>query len=384
MEEKKNMKKLINGKVVDIKNMNLFEMAAEGLALQRTATSNTSDALDTSTDSVKIRRLIKQYDLFYKYMPYPLYAIEQDIKYAALGSFLKKISNEKMDMWIDNGLNIIINQETGMTLKIVNNTWSLVYTKESRIDNVDMQYYKDSIGFDEYTWVLNKIISKENTGDFYKVFMPDFVAACNGQSMIIKWELENMLTFGKIPNRMTFKANRIIDTDKELEYSLDIYFTGYAVVDDGKKVSRICADGMCREASKPKIKTYEFEAYSKACNSSMNNKQTKCNVNGLHSLFLELCGIKSANEMATFPDFYGMIQDNNLVFTIDRTLFVAKANRLLEPIDIASGVELYAVESNKVYFIKSYRINDSITKDVMYSYNIKEKTTKLCKILFNY
>ena len=36
--------------------------------------------------------------------------------------------------------------------------------------------------------------------------MPEFTVACNNQPMILKWELENMLTFGSIPNKM----NRII------------------------------------------------------------------------------------------------------------------------------------------------------------------------------
>ena len=65
-------------------------------------------------------------------------------------------------------------------------------------------------------------------------------------------------------------------------------------------------------------------------------------------------------------------------------LFIAKSNRLADPVDIAHGVELYTVEKNKVYFIKSKRINEKISKDSLYSYNITDGTVRLCKIVFSY
>ena len=37
------MKKRVNGRTVDIKNIEIFEKAAGSLAINRTATSNTSD-----------------------------------------------------------------------------------------------------------------------------------------------------------------------------------------------------------------------------------------------------------------------------------------------------------------------------------------------------
>ena len=124
------MKKLVNGKVINIDNIELFELAAEGLALQNTAVSITADGIEGNINSPLVRRYIKQYDIFFKSMPYPLYAIEADIKYATLGNFIKAFSKEKIDMWVDKGLHIKLDKETGMTLRIVNNTWSIIYNKE--------------------------------------------------------------------------------------------------------------------------------------------------------------------------------------------------------------------------------------------------------------
>ena len=189
------MRKLVNGKVIDINNIELFELAAEGLALQNTATSSTNDGIEANINSPLVRKYIKQYDVFFKAMPYPLYAIESDIKYATLGNFLKSLSKEFITMWVNHGLNIKLDKDTGMTLRIVNNTWSIVYVTDVIPDNTSLELFKDCVGYNEYSWLLRKIINKETTANFYMEFMPDFVKACNGQPMVIKWELENILTF---------------------------------------------------------------------------------------------------------------------------------------------------------------------------------------------
>ena len=155
------MRKLVNGKVVNIDNMELFELAAEGLAIQNMAVSNTSEGIEGNINSPIIKRYIKQYDIFFRSMPYPLYAIETNIKYATLGNFIKSLSNNQINMWIENGLNILIDKDTGMILRIVNNTWSISYEKEIKEDNTPMELYSGDIGYKEYSWLLNKIINKE-------------------------------------------------------------------------------------------------------------------------------------------------------------------------------------------------------------------------------
>lgn len=380
------MKKLVNGKVVSIDNIELFELAAEGLALQNTAVSTTADGIEANINSPLVRKYIKQYDIFFKAMPYPLYAVEDDIKYATLGNFIKALAKEKVIMWVDKGLHIKLDTTTGMTLRIVNNTWSIVYNKDTRLDNTSMELFEHSIGYKEYSWILKKIVNKETTSNFYMEFMPDFVKACNGQPMVLKWELENILTFGNIPNKIEFKQNKIINIQADEEYTLDIYCTG--VVDTEEKIQswNLTDTGGFGGARYKQIKTYGFDTYVKPMSdgNKTSGKLERCKVNGLHNLFMQLCGIKSATDMKTFPTFEGIISDTHLVFTIDRRLYIAKSNRLVEPKDIAHGVELYSLDKNKVYFIKSKRINDKISKDSLYSYNIPDGAIRLCKTIFTY
>lgn len=379
------MKKLVNGKIINIDNIELFELAAEGLARQNTAVSTTSDGIEANINSPLIRKYIKQYDAFFKYMSYPLYAIEDDIKYATLGNFIKSLSKEKITMWVDNGLHIKLDEESGMTLRIVNNTWSIVYVKEKRSDNTSMELFEKSVGYAEYSWLLNKIVNKENTANFYAEFMPEFIKACNNQPMIIKWELENILTFGTIPNRMEFRQNKIINIDSEEEYSLDIYCTGTAETDE-KIQTWSLTDGMEGGFRYKTIKTYGFDAYAKPliAGTQKNDKIQKCSVNGLHNLFMQLCNIKNQNELTKFPTFEGAISGAHMAFTINKNLYITKSNRLTEPTDIAHNVELYTLEKNKVYFIKSKKIDDKINKESLYSYNITDGVVRLCKVVFNY
>lgn len=379
------MKKLVNGKVINVDNIELFELAAEGLALQSTTTSATADGIEANINSPLVRKYIKQYDVFFKYMPYPLYAIEDDIKYATLGNFIKSLAKEKVTMWVDNGLFIKLDATTGMTLRIVNNTWSIVYKKEDRSDNTSLELFEKSVGFKEYSWILKKIVNKENTSNFYSEFMSDFVKACNNQPMILKWELENMLTFSNIPNRVEFKQNKIINLVADEEYLLDIFCTGTEETEEKVQTWSLMNDMSAGFRSKT-IKTYGFDSYAKPLSdgAKTSGKMEKCKLAGLNNLFMKLCEIKNNNDFTTFPNFEGIVSDTDLVFTINRMLFITKSNRIKEPIDIAHGVELYSVENNKVYFIKSKKISEKISKDSLYSYNIADGAIRLCKIVFSY
>lgn len=380
------MKKLVNGKVVEINNIQLFELAAEGMALQSTAISTTKDGIEANINSSLARKYIKQYDIFFKAMPYPLYAIESDIKYATLGNFIASLSREHINMWVDKGLFIQLDKTTGMALHIVNNTWSIEYNKSENKNNISMSNYKSSIGYAEYSWVLRKITNKEATSGFYAEFMPEFVKACNNQPMVIKWELENILTFGNIPNRTDFRINKIIDVANDKEYTLDIYFNGTVETDEKIQAWDFSGNNIDSNVKYKSIKTYAFDAYSKSLSdgAKASGKLEECKLTGLHNVFMQLCAIKSAQELNKFPNFEGIIVDNNIIFTIDNRLYITKSNRLMEPKDIAHGIELYTVDKGKIYFIKSKKISDKVSKDSLYSYAINTGVIRLAKTVFTY
>lgn len=381
------MKKIVNGKVVDIENLELFVLAAEGLALRSTAVSVTDEGLKKNIDYSKIKQYIDRYNIIYKALPYPLYAIERKIKYATIANFIKELYRDHIDMWVDDGVYILIDKESGMTLHLVSDTWSIEYIDNIPKDNISMELYSDSIGYLEYKWVLKTLLSNSGKqASFYSVFMPDFLEACNNQPMIIKWELENMLTFSKVPNKTELVANKIIDIQGNYEYSLDIYYDGSLEVDEEVATWNI-ASKLSASTKKKTINSYKFDVYEKKTNAEDASGSTKVKNNkliGLHSLFFKLCSIKNVNNTYRFPEFKGVKYNNNIVFEINNRLYIAKASNLSEAKDIAHGINIYAIENNKVFFTKDTAVNDEIKKEVLYSYNLKTEEIRICKIIFIY
>ena len=114
------------------------------------------------------------------------------------------------------------------------------------------------------------------------------------------------------------------------------------------------------------------------------SKMSKTRMIGLMSMFVELCGYKTAKDLKEFPLYVGAISGSHLVFSIDGRLIVLSKDRQSEPKLVASGIELYNVENNKVYFTRSKPIADKISKDTLYSYNLKDGVTRICKIIYSY
>lgn len=386
------MKKLVNGKVIDIQNIKLFEMAAEGTAKRSTTVSNTSDGIPNNMNSSVIQSIIKCYDIFFKAMPYPLYAIEDDIKYATLANFIKAVVNSNLNYWVNEGLYIQVDKNTRMTLHIVNNTWSIVYTK-CMDDNTSMELFKNKIGYNDYSWLLSKILKRENFNNYsyYETFMPDFLSACNYNDVVIKWELDNILTFGNIPKKIELVDNKIIDITKNCEYTLDTYVTGKIESDEKITTWDLTRDDKITSLTSGKmIKTYGYDVYTKSLssdayrNAKTSDKLSKTSLPGMQSLFLIITGVKNAHDKKNFPVYQGFISDTNLIFSVDRSLYISKANIVTEAKEIARGIDIYGIDRNNIYFVKDKKISDNIIKESLYSYNLSDNSIKICSIKFKY
>lgn len=381
------MKKLVNGKVIEIDNLELFDAAQEGLALQRTTSSMTSCTVDSTVDNSRIKRIISLYHIFYKSMAYPLYAIERDIKYATLGNFIKHAIREDICMWVNNGLYIIINREKKLALNIVNNTWAVTEVGSIEEDNTEMKNFKDSLGFEEYSWLLEKVINKEKDSNFYKEFMPEFMKACNMNEMVVRWELENILNFISVPKEIKVADNTIVDVEKQMEFTLDIYSDGYIKTGEVESVWSIGNGGVGSSTIDKRIKKYNYKVYGKELSTEEKSKGDIkiCRLNGAFGMFNALCREKdSIGKGCRFPIYKGYIVGACIVFEVNKNVYICKANRVTEAKMIASNAELYSTSRNIVYIYKKKRISSAIEKVTLYSYNITENKTKLCRINYMY
>ena len=375
------MKKLVNGSVVEIDNISLFEKAFEGMVLGKLAASTLNDKI--TVESEVINRCIEQYEIFFKTMPFPLNTIESNIKYAAIGTFIKKCMDTELDMWVDEALFICIDRKNNKALKIVGNTWGVVTVDCDRENNVDIDNFESEEGYTEYKWLIDKVLNNDSVNDFYKTFMNDFVEACNNNSMIMKWELINMLTFANIPDAIVLKPNRIIDLDNSKEYMLDIYYDGVRKSGDNEYVFGIGRDV---EIKSKYVKTYNYEAWEKSTRADENgkdaNKIRKSSLASMHNLFMTICAIKIAGNNKDYESYNGIVADGYLVYCINNRVFKCKAYKQSETKEFARGVEIYGYDRGIVYIRKSISIGNGVKKESIYSYGLKDETSRLCKIQF--
>lgn len=377
----------MNGKTVEIENIEVFEKAAESMALNRTANSTVTDT--TGLNFEIISEYISLYNSFYKSLPFPLYALDNNIKYAAIGCYIKKKSKNSPKVWVNNGLHICIDEENGVALNFINSTWGIIKVDSIKEDNTDLQLYQEECGFGDLVWALAKILKRQSTSSYYKEFMPEFIQACNNQPMVLKWELSNILDFGRIPDKHNFQLNKIIDLDNDNEYILDIYIAGLRESKEKQHVWSLFDDSEIEPVMKPKyVKQYAFDIYEKISTKDEDkikpngDKIKKCELFGATSIFNSLCVIRNISERNAFEDYTGFICDGNLVYSINNRIFIAKAYKFVEPKEVARGVELYSYDRGIVYFLKTKNLGKGIRKETIYSYSLRDGNLRLCKIQF--
>lgn len=370
------MKKIVNGKVISIKKIELFDKALIGLAKADKVVSNTDSTLDNSINNDKVARIIKMYNAFYKAMPYPLYAIEEDIKYAALGTFIKHTqSGTEQVMFINDGLYIVLDTTRMVAVHIVNNSWAVENISEIKKDNVDIENYKDNIAYNEYRWMLNKVISMDKNANFYANFMPEFVEACNNDPMIIRWELQNILNFNSIPCKINITDNTILDKDNSCEYTLDIYGCGSTNYGNGYTRWDI-GNSVKQSVNSRAIKKYDFKVYKKDLSS--NDKRKLCTVDWGLRVFSSLYRIKSVCNQSEFPTYHGVVCGSTVVYEVFGSIYAILGD---DNIEIANNASIYAVNGNYVYFKRITSLDD-IYKVAVYRYSINDGRVSTCSIRY--
>lgn len=379
------LKKKVNGKIIEISNLELFEAAFEGLALGRLVSSSVSDTI--ADDSELINKCISIYDTVYRSLPFPLYAIEQEIKYAMIATSLKNKIDEQLEMWIDSALYIKV--EDKKALKFISNTWGIVSVDDKeREDNTDIALYNEDVGYSEFVWALKKVVKDESLEDYYIKFMPEFVKACSKEPLVLKWELSKILDFGAIPERTALKANKIIDIDTGSEFLVDIFSTGKKKTNESEYIINLTGNNSDVTKKAKYIQTYGFEIYEKKkessdiINSAGINKLKKSNIDGFGGVFETLIGKGIVRESINSVSYTGIIVAGKIVYQVGNQIFICDLNRYTKPVEIGRNVEIYSYDNGFVYIIKRTICESSICKESIYALNPVNMQIKLCKIQF--
>lgn len=377
------MRKSVNGRVIEIGNIGLFEKAFEGLALSRTASNSiiNKSGLDLNT----VSKYIELYNSFYKSLPFPLYALDVDAKYAAIGSYIKEKASSETTLWVDNGLYVYLGDTAKIAINFINNTWGLVRTHEIKADNTSMDRYKHSCGGEELAWALNSILSGAGTQSYYARFMGDFVKACDGDPLVLRRELSKILEFSYVPSRYNFQTNKIIDTSTKDEYMLDMYVSGRRKSEEKQHVWSLLDDESTANSfgntQSKYVNQYDYELYHKQTDKKQ-VKLEKDSLIGASSLFHSLCGIRTIVDSNCFEDYTGILCDSRLVYEVDKRIFVTKAYRFSEPLEIASGFKLYAYDRGLLYLINTEVISSGVRKETIYACSVVDNSMRLCQIKY--
>lgn len=375
------MNKKVNGKIIDIKNIEIFEKAFEGLAVIPNNENKVSnlDGIDLNL----FNSIINNYSKVYMSLPFPLNSVEENIKYAIIGDYIKnKVEGLKeTKFWADRGLYVAISDDKA--LKFIRNTWSIIRINNTESDNTDLELYKESIGYIEFKWAANKLRNNKSLGSFYTVFMREFVEACNKEPSVIKWELTNLLNFNKCPERLILEPNTIINIASKSKYILDIYSDG-KIQTNARNVYNL-VDNSVQEIYEHKI-IYNFELYEKKLEitddgieiSRLNKEKYK----GIASLFEKISGKFISSDELINVEYSGFTDGNKLIFCIDNIIYEANLNEYNRANIIDRNCEIYAYKDGVLYILRKYKVNKGIYKEEIYAYNLNDNTKKLCSIRY--
>lgn len=375
------MKKKVNGRIVEIGNIALFEEAFKGLAVVRPVSSHTTDVIDSRQEFVN--KCIEIYNETYKKIPFPFYGVESNVKYAMICEIIRSKIGEHIDAWINGSLFIRV---TGTkALKFSSDTWGITSTDNIvRKDNTSLEEYKGELGYEEFKWTKENL---EDTSNFYKVFMPDFVKACNGVDIILRWELSHMLDFGMTPEKTITKENRIIDTENNKEYMLDIYSSGIRQTGKEDIVINITGTGDPYRIKQRTERVYNFEVYEKQylpepdIDKKGISKMSKTHMEGMAAVFEMIAGYSKVHEGMDIK-YTGVVLGDMIVYQVDNDIYVCRASKYAAPVEIAKKADIYGFSEKYIYLMKKSVCENGVNKESIFAFNPLTMQIRLCKIQF--
>lgn len=382
------MKKLVNGKVIDIKNLDIFENGFEGMAMNRLVVSNINNELAGEPDVVRV--CVEEYNRMYRSLPFPLYAVESNVRYAAMATYIMDraftLIGTGIDMWVDKAIFVPLADERA--LKIVGNTWGIVqnydakkYTQltDEQIASTNIETYKDENGYEEFKWCLTQIMNGKSMTEFYRKFVRGFEEACLGEGMVMKWELGRMLDFGHLPEREETEINTIKNTLTGKIYQIDVFWTGKmrkTTSGEHIMVLDLTTKNSPYLIKDKEEKEYNYDIYE--ITNGLARKKLKAEKLAFSGLLFAIVKKGKDADRVERVSYTGLTDGEVMAFDIEGSTYVGNVGA--ELIEIGNGVELWNIENSKIYMKKSLKKASGVMRICYYAYDIKTQKLKLCKI----
>lgn len=378
------MHKLVNGVTVEIDNIELFKMAAEGKLLKNSTVNKVQNISDKQMGFIK--DVVGVYSDILKVLVYPLNSIENDMRYMCMAMLLKDKLDKEIKVQINNA--ILVELDEDKVIKLVSDVWGIEQKSEFKpAVNLSLDYFKNMVGYEEYVWAYDRLSNGETTEDYYEIFMPAFYEACRKQDLVVGWEVERILDFGAVPSEMRFITNKLIDIKRDMQYYLDVYCAGNRETNESYlsfDVDEIGKPVMNKKVKK--IKVYNYEAFVKGLKQTDNRveKLGQDSCVGISSLFDVLLEKGIEEDNLHLLDYTGIIEDDTLIFEVGNEIYLTNFNEYKKAIKIMSNVNLFAYEDGVVYGKRSIRLDSGLYEDTIYAYEVTTGKARICNINYRW
>ena len=379
------MKKLINGQPLDIGSdvIELFEKGLEGNVTKKMLQTKIDVKVEGSSD--EIGEVVSEYYNAYIRFPYPLYAVEDDIKYATIAvqmqRRLPKLIKYCPKVKVGGG-KVKVFSDDGYCIELASDNWAIVMEHYDEDDDgkIDIDSYKDSALFRFYKWCLDKMEKSEQLSGFYNFAIPGLLTACNGKPMVVKWELAKLLQFNDVPSQVSIPNRVFIDTSTGSEYMLDMFWEGKYKANPEVKtlVIDLRSDATEKFYDANDEKLYSFEVYDN------NRERGRVVLKNSKRLFASIADVIGSvcNEKCLNVDrleYRGLISEGYIALQVADDIYTGRLDGKTPLSQTGNYVDIVNMSGSKLFVKKSFKKEGAI-RQAYYVYDIVSDKLKVCDV----
>ena len=395
------MRKPINKKIVNIDNIDIFRVAEKSILQNRVCTASLDDSvvtLRTKEETDIYSDVVSLYKEIYEVLPYPLYAVDVPIKYAAIGVIMFNLMPEVKPFVEDNSLMVELRE--GIGVQFINKTYKLIAIEGDAEPIVGLAEYRSVPYYIYFDYVVNKILVNEGTEkadefvDFYRLLSKGLLEACRDEDDLSK-QLENILKIREVPPRQEFQPNVIRDVSTGYDYIINFINDGFRYDEEEEQITVLNLKNGSAEKKAPKTKTniWQMDCYVRKGDKSalvpvkldgftLGKNSDTAALPGCYNIFREICSIREARNADRFVEFKGVVIDKLLIAEIEGTIYITDARRMRNLCIAFRDAKLYAVGKDCIYVEVSPNTGDRVKEVSIYRYAVSSGKAELCDIRF--
>lgn len=379
------IKKVVNGKMVNIPNIETFIEAMRCANMDVSCQNTVSKISDIDRETVD--KYITQYRTIYGKFPFPLSIIENNSKYAVIIKHMRKAIDKKIEAYIKNGLHIVLDDKH--ELVFIRNNWGIQERPETVKDNTELSQYKHEISYKEFEWIDNALDKKVSTFQYYSTYMKEFMVACENKPEIIMKEMNKILQIDYVPHRLKLKSGYIVGTDGEGKYLLSVYLAGKVpngnqrlyfteeddtgLVDENTPVYNysLFKQGIIEDQTMP---SEQYFGKLELCTGSEREP--------FDNVFETILRENVMDDNVDSADMRGIILNDNIIYEVNNSVYVCKRTGSQGSLKLFDGGEIYSADkkTDTLYVMKKVT-EDNLIEERIYSTKASDpKVFKLCSI----